>query len=267
MLRLLKLPICQTNWTNLAGRVFFSQLGKTFNQNPSVQPRRPQQQLKTSFNNVARFLPFLQSELTGGGGDESSIKMGLFGKAELKSHEGFFRLKERAERNVNRLVNEAFVDEPLGGNRLGRKLVEIFDDISNELCCVADLAEFVRSSHPDDRFRQAANAAYASINQIVEKLNTNRELYVRLKESLDESRMEECDRRVCALLLTDFEQSGIHLDERVRERFVQVNDELVTVLMSFQVNSQKSSEIRIAESHPKFHNVSVTTMMSCFWLL
>lgn len=160
----------------------------------------------------------------------------------LTSASGFARLAKQAETKVNTLVGEA--SEP----KLNRKLVQIFDDMSNQLCCVADAAEFVRTSHPDQTYRNEADEAYAQISRIVERLNTNRELYTRLKDSLtNDTRLDECDKRVCRLLLADFEQSGIHLDEESRNRFVHINDELVSVLMQFQINSQAASVIALNE--------------------
>jgi intermediate peptidase len=235
---------------NTISNSVFSQLGATFNQKPSSTQQQNQTRIKDSFNNLTKYLPFaanvnkLKSVLT----NEKSN--GLFGKKELITFDGFHALKERAETNVNNLIREAFRED----ERIPRrKMVEIFDDISNELCCVADMAEFVRTSHPDVHFRQAANLTFGSISQIVEKLNTNYKLYCKLKDSLKTDQdMDDCDRRVCQLFLVDFEQSGIHLNETTRENFVAINDQLVHILMKFQVSSQAPSEVNSNQIDPKF---------------
>lgn len=67
--------------------------------------------------------------------------------------------------------------------------------------------------------------------------------------------MDECDKRVCNLFLIDFEQSGIHLDDNTRNNFVKINDQLVNVLMQFQINSQKPSEVTTGEIDPKFSKI------------
>ena len=190
---------------------------------------------------------------------------GLFGLKELNSHEGFYELKSRAERRVNELMNEAF---DAGQANKRRKLVQIFDDISNELCRVADLAEFVRSTHPNEKYRTAADQTFGYISQIVEKLNTNHKLYAKLKNETENAdrpsassndpnapQLDECDKRVSKLYLLDFEQSGIHLDEKVRNQFVRVNDELINLLMRFQVNSQTPSTVYANELDPKFNRL------------
>lgn len=64
------------------------------------------------------------------------------------------------------------VDECMSSNR-NRRMVEVFDELSNTLCKVADMAEFVRVAHPDHRFAQAAESACISISHLVEKLATS----------------------------------------------------------------------------------------------
>jgi intermediate peptidase len=50
-----------------------------------------------------------------------------------------------------------------------RKMVEVFDELSDTLCQVADLAEFVRIAHPDRKFSEAAENACININALVER--------------------------------------------------------------------------------------------------
>lgn len=50
-----------------------------------------------------------------------------------------------------------------------RKLVEVFDHLSNTLCKIADMAEFVRVAHPNINFTHAAEDACLSISRLVEK--------------------------------------------------------------------------------------------------
>ena len=64
--------------------------------------------------------------------------------------------------------------------------------------------------------------------------------------------MDERDRRICRLFLIDFEQSGIHLNENIRNQFVQVNDELIDYLNKFQVNSQAPAQAFAKTTDTKF---------------
>ena len=166
-------------------------------------------------------------------------------------------MKDDVASSVKSLLNEALSTE-----KPKRKLVQIFDDISNNLCKVADLSEFVRTSHPNEKYRQAADYTFACISEIVENLNTNLELYNKLREFYKNSdklnldlKIDECDKRVTKLYLSDFEQSGIHLDEENRKTFVQINNKLIELLTKFQINSQLPSEIVAQSVDRKFNDM------------
>lgn len=63
---------------------------------------------------------------------------------------------------------DALIEEATSPNR-NRKIVEIFDELSDSLCKVADLAEFVRIAHPDPKFALGAEDACIAISGVVEK--------------------------------------------------------------------------------------------------
>jgi len=92
-----------------------------------------------------------------------NVFKGLFGIPELKTENGFDILKNRALAEVDILIEEA-----TSKNRK-RKMVEIFDELSNTLCKVADMAEFIRLAHPDQRYVQAAEDACLTVSGVVEK--------------------------------------------------------------------------------------------------
>jgi hypothetical protein len=133
----------------------FSQLGETFNQKPvsnytykkSPNPSNSTSQLKKFTNILSTINPT---------NNNSKNSTGLFGINELKHFEGFYQLQDDAKHKVEYLIDEANNFDLFNQNS-DRNLVSIFDDISNELCRVADLAEFVRTSHPDINYRQSAN--------------------------------------------------------------------------------------------------------------
>jgi len=246
------------NHLNLCRNISFtrsklSQLGTTFN---SIIPTNSSKKniLSTKLGGLKKILCSLNLSSSGFAAKDTN---GLFNIKNLDHYSGFYKLQEHAKDLINQLTKEA-VDYDLQSQDTQRNLVHIFDDISNELCRVADLAEFVRTTHPDINYRQAANMAFASISQMVEKLNTNLVLYKKLKSAYTQAiegettNMDECDQRVCNLLLNDFEQSGIHLDEKTRNRFVSVNDQLLSYITQFQANTQKPTEIEYKDIDPKF---------------
>lgn len=88
---------------------------------------------------------------------------GLFGIPELQSHEGFYFLKEQAIFKTDDLIAEAISPDR------NRKMVQVFDELSDTLCKVADLSEFIRLGHPQGNFSHAAEDACISISGVVEK--------------------------------------------------------------------------------------------------
>lgn len=159
---------------------------------------------------------------------------GLFGIPELKDEDGFDILKSRALAHVN-----VIIDEAINKDRK-RKMVEIFDELSNTLCKVADMAEFIRVAHPDQQYVRAAEDACITISGVVEKLNTHRELYDALKQvtSNDDTQVtSDIDNHVAKLFLFDFEQCGIHLPERQRRKVVELNDYILQVGQRFMAGA------------------------------
>lgn len=81
----------------------------------------------------------------------------------MKNADGFDILKNRALTQVDCLIEESMSD-----NRK-RKMVEIFDELSDTLCKVADMAEFIRIAHPNEQYVRAAENACITISGVVEK--------------------------------------------------------------------------------------------------
>lgn len=131
-----------------------SQLGTTFN---AKIPSNTNNKNVFSYQ-MGTFKKLLSSiNLNSSGSASSGTETnGLFNIKNLDHYSGFYELQEHAKRMINELSQEAN-DFNLYSINKKRNIVHIFDDISNELCRVADLAEFVRTSHPDINYRQAAN--------------------------------------------------------------------------------------------------------------
>ncbi|XP_068123044.1 mitochondrial intermediate peptidase [Hyperolius riggenbachi] len=169
---------------------------------------------------------------------------GLFGVPELSSPQGFQIVQDNALRKSESLVERVCTAPP------SAETVKMFDQLSDELCKVADLADFVKSAHPDSSFREAAEDACRNISTMVEKLNTNVELCHSLRTLLeDKSLMESLDpetRRVAELFLFDFEISGIHLDEEKRQRAVGLNVAIADLSSEFLMGSNLPNRIEMS---------------------
>ncbi|GAV05410.1 hypothetical protein RvY_15550 [Ramazzottius varieornatus] len=157
-------------------------------------------------------------------------RRGLFGNPLLADASGFYLLKEQAEIDSDALVREATSTERT------RNVVEIFDELSDVLCRVADLAECVRLLHGESNFAQAAEEAHSSMSNLVEQLNTNRPLYNSLRKCVEKGDikpMDDVDKHTARLFLVDFELAGIHLEEAKRRRVVQLNSRILSAGSKF----------------------------------
>ncbi|NXH28448.1 MIPEP peptidase, partial [Myiagra hebetior] len=166
---------------------------------------------------------------------------GLFGVPELCCPEGFQEAQDKALQESEQLVQKACSTPP------GPETVMIFDQLSDSLCRVADLADFVKVAHPDLAFREAAEEACRSIGTVVEKLNTDVELCQSLRHLLaDETVMSSLDpetRRVAELFMFDFEISGIHLDEEKRKKAVDLNIRILDLCNEFLIGTHIPNKI------------------------
>uniref|UniRef100_A0A2K6M2M8 Mitochondrial intermediate peptidase n=1 Tax=Rhinopithecus bieti TaxID=61621 RepID=A0A2K6M2M8_RHIBE len=168
-------------------------------------------------------------------------RRGLFGVPELSAPEGFHIAQEEALRKTELLVDRACSTPP------GPQTVLIFDELSDSLCRVADLADFVKIAHPEPAFREAAEEACRSIGTMVEKLNTNVDLYQSLQKLLaDKKLVDSLDpetRRVAELFMFDFEISGIHLDKEKRKRAVDLNVKILDLSSTFLMGTNFPNKI------------------------
>ena len=160
--------------------------------------------------------------------DQHAAPSGLFGMPELaEGAKAYQKLTDKALTDSENLLQQAF---KLRGRT---KVVEKLDELSNTLCKLADMADFVRFIHPPHS--KEAHDCVVRISSLVETLNTDVRLYDLLAESLS-SRGSEMDPEttyVGRLLMHDFEQSGIHLERQKRERCVQLNEQLLELNHNF----------------------------------
>uniref|UniRef100_H3CHA3 Mitochondrial intermediate peptidase n=1 Tax=Tetraodon nigroviridis TaxID=99883 RepID=H3CHA3_TETNG len=170
----------------------------------------------------------------------SGERRGLFGVPELSSPGGFEVATKEALERTERLLQRVCSGPP------GAQTVEAFDQLSDGLCRVADLADFVKVAHPDPEYRRAAEKTCMEVGTVVEKLNTNAELRS-LKELLDDAdlvaQLDADARRVAELFMFDFEISGIHLDHKLREEAVALHVKLLDLNNDFLLGSHMPNRI------------------------
>ncbi|XP_071839487.1 mitochondrial intermediate peptidase-like [Apostichopus japonicus] len=178
--------------------------------------------------------------------------VGLFEVSELTRPDGFAEAERQSLEEADELVTAA-ITAPTG-----QEVVAIFDKLSDALCRIADLADFIRVAHPDKQFSKAAEQTCLNVSAAVEKLNTNTELHNSLKKLLEDrtifDSMDEESKTVAKLFMFDFEQSGIHLPEGERKEFVKLNEEAMILGSRFLQGTQTAVSVdkKLLPDHLKY---------------
>jgi intermediate peptidase len=147
---------------------------------------------------------------------------------------------EKAKRILVRVQEASTVEEY-------RRIVRDLDRLSDMLCRVIDLSDFVRATHPDRRMQIAATQAYSKMFEFMNVLNTTRYLNDQLAVAMQNpevvSTWTEEEQMAAKRLQKDFAQSAIALPKTVRERFVSLSQEISEVSHDFveQMRPAKSA--------------------------
>ncbi|KAH8155882.1 uncharacterized protein LAJ45_00894 [Morchella importuna] len=152
---------------------------------------------------------------------------GLFQNKDLTSAAGFKdyadRTLQKAKRQVDKILNAYTPDELV-------RVVRDLDRLSDLLCRVIDMSDFVRATHPDRKIVVAAHEAYTVMYEYMNVLNTTTGLYDALKRALDNpevvAKFSDEERAVATILYKDFEKSGINLPAGARRKFVELSNEI-----------------------------------------
>jgi intermediate peptidase len=163
---------------------------------------------------------FAQSSRTG-------RNTGLFQNRYLTEPQGFEKFAgtslTKARSIVERVLAASSAEEYHG-------VVKDLDRLSDLLCRVIDMSDFVRATHPDPRFQAAANRAYGMMFEYMNVLNTTTGLAQQLDIAIEKaSGWAEQERTVAEILKRDFARSAIDLPQGDRERFVSLSQEIAEV--------------------------------------
>jgi len=168
---------------------------------------------------------------------------GLFGYKILRASNGFKRMADDAlERSVG-IVESVTKAE---SNYELLKTVKRLDKLSDLLCCVIDSAQLIQFVHPDQQVRQSAADAFMKLSNYMNSLNTNLDLYLKLKSLMHDpslsSQLSKQEKIVGKLLLKDFEKSGINMARDKKELFVQYHDKILELGNRFMNQSFSQGE-------------------------
>ncbi|CCX34344.1 hypothetical protein FPQ18DRAFT_275250 [Pyronema domesticum] len=187
--------------------------------------------------------------------DPNVPRTGLFHNKDLTSPSGIRHYAERTLVKAKQLVTKicsAQTHDELA------MVVQDLDRLSDLLCRVIDMADFVRASHPDQRIIYAAHNAYGAMFEYMQVLNTTTGLYESLKKVLETpevlSRLNQEEKVVANILYADFEKSGINLPANVRNRWVKLMSEIA------DLGSQFANGVKPAEEYVEFSSYELKGM-------
>lgn len=157
-------------------------------------------------------------------------KTGLLHNRYLTSPQGFQAFAKDALHTSQKIVAKILAASSVEEYR---SLVTDFDRLSDQLCRVIDLVEFIRNVHPSPQTQHAAMFAHSQMYEYMNVLNTTPGLNDQLTKaaSMSEvtSQWTQEEEITAEILLKDFAQSAISGSEAARERFVQLSNEIVQV--------------------------------------
>lgn len=166
------------------------------------------------------------------------LETGLFRNPYLTSPDGLRKFSRQSLTQAYELLEDMKNDQSLEG--LQNYILKL-DQLSDTLCRVIDLCEFIRSSHPDLHFVEAAQDCHEEMFEFMNVLNTDVGLCDKLRSVLNTPdivhRLSSEEIKVGTILLEDFEKSGIYMNPEVREQFIALSQEISIVGQEFINNT------------------------------
>lgn len=177
---------------------------------------------------------------------------GLFLNSRLNSPTGLIKFSEDSLMKAKSLVLTMLQEVNTESGKL--HYIRKLDQLSDLLCRVIDVAEFIRVAHPDDKWVEAAQRTHEIMFGYMNQLNTNTELSENLRKVLGSrqvtSQLSEEEIEVGKYLEHDFERSGIHMDPKTRDDFVSITQDISLLGANFigNVNTLESLWCEVRKS-------------------
>ncbi|KAI4138094.1 MAG: hypothetical protein L6R39_006967, partial [Caloplaca ligustica] len=185
----------------------------------------------------------------------TSPPKGLFQNRYLTKPEGFIDFARTTAKTCQRLVTRVVESSTVQEQRL---IPKILDRLSDSLCRVLDMADFVRSTHPDVGFQESSSEAWSMLYEFMNVLNTTPELKIRLENALDDPNVgaawTEEEKMVARILLKDFSRSAIDEDDEKRQAFVELSTRISQLGTQF-IREMRPETFRIALSSRQLKGV------------
>ncbi|KAI9868694.1 MAG: Mitochondrial intermediate peptidase [Trichoglossum hirsutum] len=174
---------------------------------------------------------------------------GLFRNKYLTHPEGFQEFAavtlQKAQKIVAKVLEASTIEEY-------GSMVRDLDRLSDLLCRVIDLADFVRVTHPDRKIQAAATKAYGLMFEYMNVLNTTTGLNEQLKRATANPEVwgswSEEEKVVAQILMRDFSKSAIDLPPAERRKFVDLSSDISLLGSSFVDNMAPEKDYLTFES-------------------
>lgn len=190
-------------------------------------PKHDDLTLRQIFDSPSAWLAF-------SGSFKGKPRVGLFRNAYLTNPQGFLVF---AHVSLARAQN--IVDKVLAATSLSdyQNIVRDMDRLSDLLCRVIDLSDFVRVTHPDRNMQAAAAEAWGVVYQYMNQLNTTTGLNEQLGKAMADPKVtavwSEEEKVVADILKLDFSKSAVNLPQHSRDRFVDLSSRIGDVGQMF----------------------------------
>ena len=176
------------------------------------------------------WLQFSQHNLS----DLARPSSGLFQNRYLTGPSGFLKYAQVTQKKCQEIVNSVLKAASVDAYAaIPRQL----DLLSDSLCRVLDISDFVRCTHPDVRYQEAAIRAYAFLFDYMNVLNTTPGLNAQLRKAISTQEASgswnEEEKMVAQILLRDFSNSAIELPTEKRLRFVELSNQMKSLENQF----------------------------------
>ena len=155
---------------------------------------------------------------------------GLFQNRYLTEASGFLKYAQVTKKKCQKIVESVL---SAASTEAYAAIPRQLDLLSDSLCRVLDIADFVRSTHPNTRYQEAAIQAYAFLFDYMNVLNTTPGLNAQLRKAIStheaSGSWNEEEKMVAQILLRDFSNSAIELPAEKRRRFVELSNQIKTL--------------------------------------
>ena len=199
------------------------------------RPKTDNEALRKVFNDVGFYHAFSRPA--------RQKASGLIGNRYLTTPAGFQDFTDNSLAQCKKLVSRT-----LGACSVEQyaALPRDLDRLSDLLCRVIDLSDFIRSNHPDPKVATAATAAYSKMYQYMNELNTTTGLNDQLQRAWNmpdvQALWSQEEVMVAQILMKDFAKSGIDLPAKQRDDFVEISNDIAEVGTEFTMEMEPDRE-------------------------